>query len=86
MRIVALAAAAAVLFFAPAPASAAPLSTELSSQVTIGPGGVRLGHDRFESRDRRVRRDERRCRELRRACEFGPRGEGSCARYRRLCR
>ena len=48
---------AGALFALPLPASAAPLSTDLSSQaIEVGPGGVRVGHDRWDSRrrDRRV--------------------------------
>ena len=57
MRQLAFAVAAAALFVLPLPASAAPLSTDLSSQsIQVGPGGVRVGHDRWDSRrrDRRV--------------------------------
>ena len=92
MRQLAFAAAAAALFVLPLSASAAPLSTDLSSQaIEVGPGGVRVGHDRYDSR----RRDERRavrpnCGELRRAClnkeRLGEQGEGNCRRYRQLCR
>jgi hypothetical protein len=56
MRTFAFAVAAAALITLPLPAVAGPL-TDLSSQsVQIGPGGVRIGHDRFDSRrrDRRV--------------------------------
>jgi hypothetical protein len=74
-RLFAFTGAAAALLAIPLPAMAAPLSTEaplatdFSSQVDIrvGPGGVRVGHDRYDSRDRRVhdrfesRRRDRRC-------------------------
>jgi len=48
----------------------APLATDFSSQVDIrvGPGGVRVGHDRYDSRrrDRRIHdRDESRGRDRR---------------------
>lgn len=52
MRRFALALAVGALFALPLPASAAPLSTELSSQIRIGPGGVQIGHGRFDSRRR----------------------------------
>lgn len=67
MRTFAIAAAVAALFALPtAPASAAPVATDVSSQsIQIGPGGVRV-HDRWDSRrrsDRRMdRRSDRRCR------------------------
>ena len=63
MRNLLLAVAAAGLFALPLPATAgsAVPSTDISSQsVRIGPGGVRV-HGRFESRERRERRSERRC-------------------------
>jgi hypothetical protein len=56
MRTFVLAAAVGALFALPLPASAAPVSTDLSSQIRVGPDGVRIGHDRFDSR----RRDRRR--------------------------
>jgi len=99
MRKLLLAVAAGALFALPLPASAAPVSTDLSSQaIEVGPGGVRVGHDRFESRRRdrvivreRVARPGRgECAELRRAClnkeRLGEQGEGNCRRYRALCR
>jgi hypothetical protein len=53
MRHFVFAVAAAVLFVLPLPASAAPLSNDLSSQaIQVGPGGVRVGHDRWDSRRR----------------------------------
>ena len=98
MRAFAFAVAIGALFALPLPASAAPLTTDLSSQaIEVGPGGVRVGHDRYDSR----RRDERRpvarerlsrgeCADLRRAClnkeRLGEQGEGNCRRYRNLCR
>ena len=61
-RIFAFAGAASALLIvplAPLVSTAAPLSTDLSSQnvpnVEVGPGGVRVGHGRYDSR----RRDER---------------------------
>jgi hypothetical protein len=68
MRKLALAAAAAVLFALPLPASAADTgsagaATELSSQsVRVGPDGVtvRTGHRRWESRRRAHHRHESR--------------------------
>src|SRR4051794_25209425 len=68
-----------------------------SQGVRIGPNGIQLddGRDRDRERDRRERerrqefREDRRadrCRELRRECEFGDRGEGNCRRYREVCR
>lgn len=61
MRMIAMAVAAAALFVAPLAASADTLPiTDISSQaaITVDPGGVgvRVGHDRFDSRrrDRRV--------------------------------
>ena len=57
MRTLAFAAAACALLTLPLPAVSSPLATDLSSQsVQIGPGGVRVGHDRWDSRrrDRRV--------------------------------
>lgn len=67
-----------------------------AQSIQIGPGGVRVYEDRprvYEERrgyDERPRYEERRrgggmCRELRRACESGPRGEGNCRRYRETC-
>jgi hypothetical protein len=77
-------AAAAVALLA-VPASAGPLSTELSSQGVYleGPGvGVRVGpeHDRWRERDRRRHREGFRDREVRSGCktvtvkERGPNG------------
>jgi len=98
MRKLLLAVAAGALFALPLPASAAPVSTDLSSQaIEVGPGGVRVGHDRVDSRRRdRVREPVRerlsrsQCSELRRAClnkeRLGEQGEGNCRRYRALCR
>ena len=58
MRTFAFAVAAAALLTLPLPAAvASPLPTDLSSQsIQVGPGGVRVGHDRWDSRrrDRRV--------------------------------
>jgi len=52
MRTFAFAVAASALLILPLPAFAGPL-TDLSSQsVQIGPGGVRVGHDRWDSRRR----------------------------------
>ncbi len=66
MRKYLIAAAAAALFALPLPTSAAPVSTEVSAQtVVVSPRGVgiRDGHSRFESRDRRgMRRERSRCR------------------------
>jgi hypothetical protein len=57
MRLFVVAVAAGLLAALPLPSTAAPLSTDVSSQsVQIGPGGVRV-HDRWDSR----RRDRRRC-------------------------
>ena len=65
-RIFALAGATAVLL-------AVPLPTNLSAQpsVEVGPGGVRVGHDRRDSRrrDERERRGERGERERRGGCK-----------------
>jgi hypothetical protein len=74
MRAFAFAVAAGMLVALPLPVTAAPLSIDLSSQsIQVGPGGVRVGHDRWDSRrrDRRVhdrresrggdRRGDRRC-------------------------
>jgi hypothetical protein len=58
MRRFLLAAAAGALFALPLSASAAPLSTDLSSQIRVGPDGVRVGHDRYDSRRRDRRRGE----------------------------
>ena len=64
----------------------------LAQTFEVGPGGVRVYNDRprvyeerrvYEDRPRYI--DRRLCAELRDACEFGPRGEGSCRRYRRTC-
>ena len=58
MRAFAFAVVAGILVAFPLPTTAAPLSTDLSSQsVQIGPGGVRV-HDRYDSR-RRDRRGDR---------------------------
>lgn len=46
-----------------------------AQRFEIGPGGVRIDGGR-RGPD---------CRELRRACEFGERGEGNCRRYREVC-
>lgn len=57
MRAFAFAIATGALVALPLPATAGPLSTDLSSQaIEVGPGGVRVGHDRWDSRrrDRRV--------------------------------
>ena len=57
MRTFAFAVAASALLILPLPAVAGPLPTDLSSQsIQVGPGGVRVGHDRWDSRrrDRRV--------------------------------
>jgi hypothetical protein len=89
MRAFACAIAAGVFFALPLPASATPLSIDLSSQIEVGPGGVRVGHDRYDSR-RRDRVGGGRCAELRRAClnkeRLGEQGEGNCRRYRAMCR
>jgi hypothetical protein len=56
MRPCVFAVAAGILVALPLPTTAAPLSTDVSSQsIQIGPGGVRV-HDRWESRrrDRRI--------------------------------
>jgi|tagenome__1003787_1003787.scaffolds.fasta_scaffold17937649_1 hypothetical protein len=59
MRTFAFAVAASALLILPLPAVAGPL-TDLSSQsVQIGPGGVRVGHDRWDSRRRDVRVHDR---------------------------
>jgi hypothetical protein len=89
MRAFACAIAAGVFFALPLPASATPLSIDLSSQsIEVGPGGVRVGHDRYGSR--REPRGGGRCAELRRAClnkeRLGEQGEGNCRRYRAQCR
>jgi hypothetical protein len=91
MRAFACAIAAGVFFALPLPASATPLSIDLSSQIEVGPGGVRVGHDRYDSRRRdRGPRGGGRCDELRRAClnkdRLGEQGEGNCRRYRAQCR
>jgi hypothetical protein len=92
MRAFAFAIAAGVFFALPLPASATPLSIDLSSQsIEVGPGGVRVGHDRYGSRRRdREPRGGGRCAELRRAClnkdRLGEQGEGNCRRYRAQCR
>jgi hypothetical protein len=91
MRAFACAIAAGVFFALPLPASATPLSIDLSSQIEVGPGGVRVGHDRSDSRRRdRGPRGGGRCDELRRAClnkeRLGEQGEGNCRRYRAQCR
>jgi hypothetical protein len=87
MRGLFMAAAAGGLLLMPLSAGADSRMSEFSSQITIGPGGVEIGpgHRRSDSRDDRRRAERRQCRELRRACEYGPRGEGNCRRYRRLC-
>lgn len=57
LRIFAVTSAVAALLAIPLPAMAEPASTDLSSQsIQVGPGGVRVGHDRYDSRrrDRRV--------------------------------
>lgn len=62
MRSILFAVAAAALFALPVTASAgqAGTTTDISSQsIQIGPGGVRVGHDRWDSRRRDGRRDER---------------------------
>jgi hypothetical protein len=101
MRKFVLAVAAGALFALPLAASAAPLSTDLSSQsIEVGPGGVRVGHERFDSRrrdgdrvivrERRERLSRSECSDLRRAClnkdKLGEQGEGNCRRYRTLCK
>ena len=84
MRIVMIAAAAAIaLAVLPMTGSASLAGTELSSQIQVGPDGVRIGdgHRRYESsRAREHRRSDSRrsegrsegrgarCAELRRAC------------------
>lgn len=89
MRNIAFAAAAIVMaFMAPVAATA--------QSIQIGPGGVRVYEDRprvyqerrvYEERPRyyEERRGRGLCRELRRACEDGPRGEGNCRRFRETC-
>lgn len=82
MRIALAAAIAALaLSFSPAVVKADTVS-EFSSQITIGPGGVRIGRDHRRSDSRAADR----CRRLRRECEVGPRGTGACRRYRAICR
>ena len=87
-----LAVTACGLFAWPLSASAAPLSTDFSSQsVEIGPGGVRVGDDRRRERVIvRERMSGGECRELRRAClnkeRLGEQGEGNCRRYRANCK
>jgi hypothetical protein len=82
MRAFAFAVAAAAFFALPLPVSAAPLSTDLSSQsIEVGPGGVRVGHDRWDSR-RRDRMVHDRW-ESRRRDRMG--GGGQCAELRRAC-
>ena len=57
LRIFAVTTAVAALLAIPLPAMAETSSTDLSSQsIQVGPGGVRVGHDRYDSRqrDRRV--------------------------------
>jgi|RhiMethySRZTD1v2_1073278.scaffolds.fasta_scaffold370342_3 hypothetical protein len=85
MRRLALGFAACAFFALPLPASAGPISIELSAQtIEIGPGGVGVG----EPRRRRV--SARDCSQLRAAClnkeRLGEQGEGNCRRYRSLCR
>jgi hypothetical protein len=86
MRAFAFAVAAGVLVALPLPTTAAPLSTDLSSQsVQIGPGGVRV-HDRYDSRRRdRVVHDRYDSRRRDRVIVRGPRGGGQCAELRRAC-
>ena len=84
MHRLALGFAACVFCSLPLPASAGPLSIELSAQsIQIGPGGVGV----VEPRRRVSARD---CRQLRAAClnkeRLGEQGEGNCRRYRSLCR
>src|SRR4051812_14509220 len=85
--ILAAASAVAVIAISTLPAVAAPIS-EFSSQISVGPDGVRIGegHRRWES-SRREGRGE--CARLRRACvnkeRRGQEGEGNCRRYRRVC-
>jgi hypothetical protein len=101
MRKFVLAVAAGALFALPLSATAAPLATDLSAQsIEVGPGGVRVGHSRADSRreedrgERRVivreRMSRSECRELRAAClnkeKLGEQGEGNCRRYRANCR
>lgn len=56
MRTILFAVAAAALFALPATASAGQAgttTTDISSQsIQVGPGGVRVGHDRWDSRRR----------------------------------
>jgi hypothetical protein len=92
MRAFVLAVAAAVLVALPLPTTAAPVSTDISSQsVTIGPGGVRV-HDRWESRrrDRRIHdRYESRGRDRRCVTEYTTRTtpSGRVVREKRtICR
>jgi hypothetical protein len=57
LRIFVVTSAVAALLAMSLPATAEPSSTDLSSQsIQVGPGGVRVGHDRYDSRrrDRRV--------------------------------
>jgi hypothetical protein len=55
---IAIAAAAAALYVLPVSATPLAAPTDLSAQprIEVGPGGVRVGHDRWESRrrDRRI--------------------------------
>lgn len=87
-----LAVAAAALFALPLPASAGPLSTDLSSQsIEVGPGGVRFGHERLESRrrDRVIVHDRyesrHRDRGERRVIVRERLSRGECSELRRAC-
>jgi hypothetical protein len=72
MRMLALAAAAAmVLFVSPVPASAQP--------IQVGPGGVRVDDGRGRANCEELRRA---CESKER---LGERGEGNCRRYREAC-
>ena len=57
LRIFTVVSAVVALLTLSLPTLAGPSSTDLSSQsIQVGPGGVRVGHDRYDSRrrDRRV--------------------------------
>jgi hypothetical protein len=72
MRVLALAAAAAmVLFVSPVPAS--------SQSLQVGPGGVRVDDGRGRANCEELRRA---CESKDR---LGERGEGNCRRYREAC-
>jgi hypothetical protein len=80
MRSYILALAGAALIYVPSPAPT------FAQGIEVGPGGIRV--DPGYRRQRHYGYSGS-CRELRKAClnkeELGERGQGNCARYRRLC-